>query len=145
MNANQIIELAGDCVHRSANGRDRGDGYDVMTYRLRATPVGGVFLGPTAAILLGPRPKERYLVHVWQIGSGYEAWYVSDTLEGALAVGAQGYTPGSAPGRYAYVSRPERLREIRAALTARRQAIARLRGAAEDESISSALAEGGKS
>ena len=78
-------------VASSSNGRERGDGYDVVTYRHRGTG--------------------RYFVQV--AGKGPSRYYVADAREDADRVGAAGYTPGCGPGRYSLVLRPALLREMR--------------------------------
>lgn len=85
-----------DCfaVDSSTNGFGRGDGYDVCCYRSATTG--------------------RYVVQVQEVGASWSSWYVATTLDGAKAVDAAGYTPGSAPGRYTYICKPSRLREVRA-------------------------------
>jgi hypothetical protein len=72
------------------------DGYVVAIYRSRSTG--------------------RYLVEVEveEAGGSHRRVYTADTLDGARAVGAAGYTPGHGPGRFCYVRRPERLSEVRA-------------------------------
>jgi len=92
----ELLQLCGDCVWGSINGRGRGDGYDVEAYRL----------------------GQRYLVRVYDVQSCRSSWYTAPTLDDAKAVGRAGYSPGSAPGRYRYVSAPSRLPEIRAAVAA---------------------------
>ena len=88
-----------DCLRIEcyANGRDRGDGYDAIIYRSISTG--------------------RHLCESWEVGSAAPSdWYVAPTLEDArAAVGPNGYTPGSAPGRYRWVRRPNRLKESRIA------------------------------
>ena len=78
----------------STNGYDRGDGYDVSTWRSVSTG--------------------RYLVCDYKISARMVCWYVAWTLDAAFAIGRAGYTPGSAPGRYTRVWRPSRLAEVRA-------------------------------
>lgn len=87
-----------DCeaVGESANGFGRGDGHDVDAFRSRRTG--------------------RYLVRVVEISRNRHTWYVATDQNDAHAVGAPGWTPGCAPGRYRYVSRTGMLREVRAAM-----------------------------
>ena len=93
MTNSEIVHACGDCVYASINGAGRGDGYDVEAYRLGS----------------------RYLIRVRDVAGRRSSWYVAETIEGARAVGSAGYTPGSAPGSYRYVSQPGRLRELRSA------------------------------
>ena len=90
MKFSEVMSHVGDCVWSSINGHGRGDGYDVQVFQLGA----------------------RYLVSVDEVGGSYISYYVAATLEDAKAVGAGGYTPGSAPGRYRYVRDVARLKEI---------------------------------
>lgn len=96
MTNSEIVAACGECVWSSINGHGRGDGYDVETYALGS----------------------RYLIRVYRVPTGRSSWYVAGTLEGAQAVGRAGYTPGSAPGAYRYVSAPSRLKELRSARAA---------------------------
>lgn len=87
MGYSEIVNLVGERVY----GRGRGDGYDVEVYAMGA----------------------RYLASVYDVWHGGVSWYVADGLDAAREVGAEGYTPGSAPGRYRRVLDVSRLREIR--------------------------------
>ncbi len=92
MTNSEIVNKCGDRVWSSINGQGRGDGYDVEAYVLGS----------------------RFLVRVYEISGGYSLWYVADSLADAKAVGALGYSPGGAPGKYRYVRNPARLLELRA-------------------------------
>jgi hypothetical protein len=80
-------------VAGSYNGQGRGDGYDVRIFRDVKT--------------------SRYIIEAQQVSSGRCSYYTASTLDGAQAVGADGYTPGGAPGKYTYVAAPDRLAEVR--------------------------------
>lgn len=90
--------VSDDAKHLSAsiNGQGRGDGYDVDVYLSKTTG--------------------RFFVRVWEVHAKSLFWYVAKTREGADAVGRSGYTPGSAPGNYCYITRKgqSNLKEVKA-------------------------------